>query len=198
MHIPIVGFSENIKQMLNTHTHTHIHVDEIAPDNCFRLWLWHCHDAHLVLRSQTCAMKTSPHHYSTTTNLNRRHKPGGVNRFMSHSDPISFTSVQKSSFVRPGDWRAVSSDMLFCSSLGYLSGYLTYHSLSVSLDWSDHSSLRAILCNTRETVLCENPRSSAHSEILKPARLTPATTPQSMQSHSDHSRFPPSDDWCGY
>ncbi len=62
--------------------------------------LWRLNNAQLVLR------KYPPHHYTTTTSLNRWDKAGWIHAFMfftPNSDPTIWMSQQKSRLIRPGN-----------------------------------------------------------------------------------------------
>ncbi len=71
------------------------------------LRLWHLNDAQLVLKGPKCAKKISPpHHYTTTTSLNRWDKAGWIHAFMfftPNSDSTIWTLKQKSRLIRPGN-----------------------------------------------------------------------------------------------
>ncbi len=53
-----------------------------------------------------CSIGTPPHHYTTTTSLNRWDKAGWIHAFMfftPNSDPTIWMSQQKSRLIRPGN-----------------------------------------------------------------------------------------------
>ncbi len=68
--------------------------------------LWRLNNAQLVLKGPKCAKKYPPHHYTTTSSLNRWDKAGWIHAFMCftpNSDPTIWMSQQKSRLIRPGN-----------------------------------------------------------------------------------------------
>ncbi len=99
-----------------THARTHAHAHTRTPilgtpstglDTGFAFSrLWRLNNAQLVLRGPKCAKKYPPHHYITSSSLNRWDKAGWIHAFvffMTNADPTIWMSQQKSRLIRPGN-----------------------------------------------------------------------------------------------